>query len=166
MLEIEMQELLALISELAIAFAGFTGIVAVMGNLMTNGLLRMRIAAIMVCAFGTMILSLIPMVMASFSISESSIWFWSNLLLAAYLLSVIALGPWINRLRRSHKDLFSIPAIIVGYASPALGSIFGLIGLFSSDSAAGWFVAGLVFYLAGCLFLFVRAILTARENIA
>ena len=162
--ELELQEVLALVSELAIAFAGFTGIAAVLGNLSTNGLLRMRIAAIMICAFGTMVLSLLPVALALLAVAETTIWFWSNVMLLALILGPLALWPWVNRLRASHADLFSKSAVVFAYLFPFLGSLFGLFGVVWRERAPGWFIAGLVMYLLCCIFLFVRAIFTARDH--
>ena len=164
MSELEIQELLALITELAIAFAGFTGIAAVIGNVTTNGLLRMRIAAIMVCAFGTMLLSLLPAVLALLPIAESALWFWSNFALVVLILGPLSLWPWVNRLRSSHIDLFNISAVVLAYLFPSLGTLFGLLGIVNPEYAAGWFVAGLAMYLVCCIFMFVRAIFTARDH--
>ena len=162
MIQIELQEVFALIAELAIAFAGFTGITAVLGNIATNGLLRMRIAAIMVCAFGTMLLSLLPTVLALLRVEEVAIWFWCNLALVLFFLGPLCLWPWVNRLRSSQRDVFRLWAVVLAYLSPSLGSLCGVLGIVLQEQAVGWFVTGLVMYLVSCIFMFVRAVFTAR----
>lgn len=87
-----MQEegVLAIICEVAIGFAGFTGVVATFGAGVREWSARdaIRFRALWVASLSAMLLALLPFVFFYFGVSEPTIWRVGSLIFAAFLIFV------------------------------------------------------------------------------
>ncbi len=154
-------EPLGTVSELALALAGFSGIVIVFGRWKDADVAfeGYRIKLLLLASFGAMFLALTPVLFQQMGMTEPSLWILSNLLMGLFSLMFVAvLWNPTRRYMRKHPNMFYVPllsAILIGYAlniSVQLMAAAGLVPL----SRSGVFLAGLYWLLAHSAIQFAR----------
>ena len=87
------QSILTTVAEVSIALAGFTGVVAVLGNRRNHDWSpeeRLQLRTLVETSLTALFASFAPSVLALFAMNEVAIWKWSNLVLGALHLANLA----------------------------------------------------------------------------
>ena len=154
-------EILALFAEIFLALAGFTGIVAALGQRSAGKWKRIdvvRFRGLLAGSLGGLFFSVVPFGFYYFGIAEGIIWGTSSAILAAFIVYGIVRTMREHRELRASSDpdfvpgvrqfflIISIPVIVI-LALNAAG-----LGLERNFAA---FLLGLIALLAGCCAMFV-----------
>lgn len=137
-------EPLTTIGEVAIAIAGFAGIVIVFGDRGRRGVplvLRISTRGMLLCSLAVVFAAFIPFVFANLKLSETSVWFWSCGVLATFLLVLISAAA---RDGARVKEAVRLLYRVIGAIPLFLALIFALAGLLPTFSWA----AGSLYVLA------------------
>ena len=157
-------DLLQTIAEISIALAGFTGVVAFLGE-RARGKWRpvdlFRFNNLLTCSIAALLLSFAPILIHKLGASESTAWRWSSGMTAAILVFVFARVRAIRQLPEVEQGEISRRALGVLGASRA--ATLALLVANATDVAysgeSGPCLAGLVYLLAFSAFQFVRLLL-------
>jgi len=143
-------EALAIIAEVSIGLAGFTGVVVVFGRVQLDALLSLRL-----------LLAILPFVLSELPIAADAVWLIGNSLLAGYGVTVLSIAtPSVRRLRVGYPQIFRSPAIAMSYGLLSLSSLSGVVGLMAPSARVGGYLAGLFLLLCQGAFQFVRILFT------
>lgn len=157
----EIQESLTTIAEIAVALAGFSGLVVVLrkNNGPLNAIEKYRMAVLLATAFGAMFLALLPATLRQLGFSGDVLWRMSSGILTAF--SLIFLLAWIfssRRFFRVAREIFSLPAfalVSVGHFANTAIQTAVTLG-FLADRKPGIYMLGLVWLLAHASQQFIR----------
>ena len=157
-------DLLQTIAEIATALAGFTGVVAFLGE-RARGKWRavdlFRFNNLLTTSIAALILSFAPILIYKLGAPESAAWRWSSGMAAAVLLIVFARGraiwqlPEVEQAEVSRPVLAALAAIQVATFALLVANATGVA--YSGES--GPFLVGLVWLLSFSAFQFVRLLL-------
>lgn len=149
------------ITEVAIGLAGFSGLAVALrrdtGPL--SDVQKFRMGVLFGTAFGALFLSLFPYLLQSQGLSDNVLWRISSLGMALWSLSFLYL--WVTQSRRVAKaapEIFSRTAFTVMSAGHVANLCLQLAvaGSLIEENGAGFFGAGLVWFLAHSAQQFVR----------
>ncbi len=155
-------DLLQTIAEIAIALAGFTGVVAFLGQ-RARGEWRavdlFRFNQLLGSSIAALLFSFTPILLFRMGLSEPAAWRWSSGLIAAYLLGAILLSSRGLRRVPKHERTEIIPSVLF-----IIQAIIAAVFILQILSAAGIAYAGqsapvlvaLVWLLGFSAFQFVR----------
>ena len=157
-------DLLQTIAEIATALAGFTGVVAFLGE-RARGQWRavdlFRFNNLLTTSIAALLLSFAPILIFKLGAPESAAWRWSSGMTAAILLIVFARGRAILQLPEVEQLEISRPAL--GALAAIQAATFVLLVAnatgFAYSGESGPFLVGLVWLLAFSAFQFVRLLL-------
>jgi len=157
-------DLLQTIAEIATALAGFTGVVAFLGE-RARGEWRavdlFRFNNLLISSIAALLLSFAPILIFKLGASESTAWRWSSGLTAAIILIVLARARAIRQLPEVEQVEISRP--FLGALGATLAATVALLVANATGVAypgeSGPFLVGLVSLLAFSAFQFVRLLL-------
>ncbi len=148
----EIPQLLQTISEISIAFAGFSGLVVALrkspGPLTNIQTYRLRV--LLGLAFGAMFLSMLPELLMSAGIPPQQLWVYSSAVALIY--SMVFIAWWLLASRRIMKfvpEIFSGSAVsrmAAGHVAIILLLVATTASLFGDNSSAAYMTA-LIWYL-------------------
>ena len=152
---------LAIIAEVSLGLAGFTGVVVILGRVERDAFLRLRLSYLLSTSFGAMLLALLPFALSQFSLATHQVWLIATLLLAPCGVA-IALGhaPAIRRNRREHPGVLGPAMLVTGYGLTLASSLCGMVGLAIPSERVGAYLAGLIFLVCQSIFMFIRILFT------
>ena len=143
----EVSELLLQFSEIAVAFTGFSGVVAALGrNITWDEKAVFRFQNLLSISISTVFLALIPLGMLTYEIAPSIVWLISSMMMIALTLVFFFLRSPIAR-RLSEDDLTTRSVgltFLSGTVVVLVTQVLGLIGIW--DNSAVYFT-GLLIYL-------------------
>jgi hypothetical protein len=152
------EEILVGLGDAAAVFAGFSGIVAVLGARSVtelSPLSRFRFSNLLVISVSTCLLAFAPLVLGAFSLASSLIWAWSSATLALFaLLFLIAANTRQRRVRAAEVAA----GRAAGRTWMAVFSICVLVGVCLSQcvNAIAWPLSrGAALYVAGLFGLLI-----------
>ncbi len=152
---------LAIIAEVSLGLAGFSGVVVILGRIQRDAFLRLRLSFLLSVSFGAMLLALLPFALAEMSLQSNQIWLIATCVLAPYGIGVcLAHTPSVRRYRQEHPGVLGVPILIAGYGLTLSSSLCGVIGLAAPSERVGAYLAGLLFLVAQGVFMFVRILFT------
>jgi hypothetical protein len=167
---LETQESLTTIAEIAIALAGFSGLVVVLRK--NNGPLtaieKYRMTVLLATAFGALFLALLPATLQQLALSGDVIWKTSSALLTAF--SIIFVVSWVLSSRRFFhvaREIFNVAAfslMIAGHLTNVVLQMSIVFG-FWADRMAGAYLLGLIWLLAHSSQQFVRMLFIQPMNL-
>jgi hypothetical protein len=157
---VDVSEALSTIAQIALGLAGFSAILIALSGEPSRWtpVDSFRITGMLAYSFGALFLSLVPFVLGSFSVSESTAWRLSSSLTGIFLLggSAIALG----RFRRLSPPDRAALNPHVAYANQGTLSFIGLLELAAAAGlvgpSAGFFILGLVALLGFAAYIVAR----------
>ena len=85
-------DILQTIAEIAVGFAGFTGIVVGLGEPASRKVLRFHVMTLLYCSLATLFFSLLPIVLFSLGMPEEKIWRSVNVLLVLGFVFTVVRG--------------------------------------------------------------------------
>lgn len=162
---IDEADLLQTIAQIAIAFAGFAGVVAAFSKFqLAPEAAIFRVRLMVVIALAVLLFSLFPFLPPKFGLSESATWRLSASLLGIVVL-IVAFWSW-RRLKPLYQaGLLRTQKITVLWYSAGALLVVGLFGsaagLFGSLAAA-IYIAGLFFSLVLCSFYFIMLMIAVE----
>ena len=156
-----MPQSLQVIAEISIAFAGFSGlIVALRRNVgPLNAVQKFRLQILLLLAFGTLFLALLPELLQYLGVTANYVWRFSST--AALLYSVIFILFWFLASRRMRKfapeifDNWAFRRMALGHGIVAL-LLIGVVVSLIREKAAGVYLATLIWYLVHAAQQFAR----------
>lgn len=164
----EAMDSLGTISELALALAGFSGIVMVFGRRKDTPIAfeGYRIKMLLLASFGAMFLALTPMVFHHLGLTEPALWIVSNLLMGlfSFLLLAVFWNPT-RRYMRERPNMFYRPllfALLAGYVLNISGQLITAAGVVPL-SRSGIFLVGLYWLLMHSAIQFARLLFVKTD---
>jgi hypothetical protein len=164
-----MPETLALVAELALGLAGFTGVLVVLGRQpgRFSAGEAFRLAILLVGSLSALFLSLAPLVLHDLGVAGPALWRTASGFMAVTLLgsAVLLAGPT-RRFRAGRHEAYS-PWVLTSVASGAVLVFF--LQLLNGLGVAwppnpGVFTLGLVFFLASAAVQFVRILFVRSDT--
>jgi len=158
---VQPNEALATLGEVAAAFAGFSGVVAVLGVeslAALPGLHRFRFANLLMTSVGAALLAFLPVVLGQFSIGAGTIWASSSLLMAVFAGSLLVTrwraGLRLGRLNSGLLNLWMALCWLVALSAVLLLQVANLVEWPLARSGAPY-VAGVfgLLFLSGLQFI-------------
>jgi hypothetical protein len=163
-------DILQTIAEVSIAFAGFTSVVAVLGRRATGDwaeIDRFRLSQMLSSSLATLLLSLLPLILAHLHLSERATWGWASVVLAMYLIFAAVSGPRrIRGLPSQERPQIIRPlagAMVVVAGAIVAFLVLNVAGIFFQREP-GPYLLGLYFLLAFSAFQFTRLLLVIRPG--
>ena len=152
---------LAIIAEVSLGLAGFTGVVVVLGRVERDAFLRLRLSFLLSVSFGAMLLALLPFALSELSLSTHQVWLIATLLLSPCGVAIaLAHTPAMLRNRREHPGVLRPAALVANYGLSLVSSLCGVIGLAVPSERVGAYLAGLIFLVCSAVFTFIRILFT------
>jgi hypothetical protein len=157
---VDASEVLSTIAQIALGLAGFSAVlIALSGEPRRwTPIDAFRITGMLAYSFGALFLSLIPLVLGSFSLPEPTIWRVASGLTGIFLLggSALALRRF-RRLTTPHQVALGSRA---AYANQGVLSFIGLLEVAAAvcliGPSAGFFILGLVVLLGFAAYIVAR----------
>ncbi len=144
------------VAEIAIGFAGFTGVVAVFGKQSWGALNRYRFTALWATSLSTMLFALFPFLLVHGGLTEAEVWRYSSGALALLVTVVNAVElprTWKLRSRMPRVDKVALLALTF----VLLGAIGGLAWNAGSPTpTVAPYLAALMYLLLVATTMFVR----------
>lgn len=167
----EFQESLATIAEIAIALAGFSGLVVVLRKKIgpLNAIEKYRLSVLLATAFAAMFLSLLPSALHHLGLASHVLWRTSSALLAAF--SVFFILGWVMSSRRFFhvaREIFSLPAFSLMTTGHLINLGLQLLVTFDlwGGGKPGVYLLGLIWLLAHASQQFVRMLFIQPRDAA
>lgn len=150
---------LAIIAEVSLGLAGFSGVVVILGR--RDAFLSLRLAILLATSLGAMLMALLPFALVELGLSDARIWLACDVLLAIYPVGLLAFFlPGTQRYGKENPEIFGAWVLSLGYSLPIAASVAGLLGLFQVLPRLGAFLLGLIFLVATSVFMFTRILFT------
>ena len=153
-------EVLSTLAQIALGLAGFSAVLIALSGEPSRwtAVDSFRITGMLAYSFGALFLSLIPFVLGSFSIPESTAWRVASGFAGFFLLGGSALA--LRRFRRlSTQDRVALGSR-TAYANQGVLSLIGLLELGAAvglvKPSAGFFILGLVVLLGFAAYIVAR----------
>jgi hypothetical protein len=161
-IELEGNDVLIVIAEVGIAFAGFSSIVAIFVRRETGGWTRediLRLWQLLVYSLGAVFFALFPLALFYCGLAGSSIWVASSAVLGAFMAVNLALSL-ITVFRALQEDESALSrAVVATIASLSfmvlVVQVLNALGVVFKSSFGGYLI-GLLWLLVGSGFFFVR----------
>lgn len=163
-------EILIVLAEIFVAFTGFTGIVAVLGQRST-GKWRpvdvVRFQALLEASLVGLLLAIIPLVALEFKMTETLVWGFGSALMGFYVVFMM------SRIVRKHKKLqVTDDPDFVPWVRQLLLTLSGFVVVTQLMNAAGYvlqhsfggFLVGLMLLLVLCCAMFVLLLRFVRVS--
>jgi len=163
-------DVLTILAEIFVAFAGFTGIVAALGQ-RSAGKWRsvdvIRFRALLEASLIGLVLSVTPFGFHYFGISEAVTWSIGSLLLAAFISSVLIRISLKQRRLRTSEDPDFVPGVrllLFSLAIPVVIVLFlNVFGIELEHTFSG-FLVGLIYVLIMCCAMFALLLRFVRAD--
>ncbi len=163
-------DVLTLLAEIFVAFAGFTGIVAALGH-RSEGKWRpvdvIRFRALLEASLAGLVLSVTPFGFHYFGTPEAITWAFGSALLAVYVISFLFRIIRKQKTLRAAEDPDFVPGvrlIVVFLSVPVVAiQLLNAIGAGLQHTFSGFFV-GLIYLLLLCCVMFVLLLRFVRTD--
>ena len=159
----EHEDILLTLAEVSVAFAGFSGVVAVFGRRDPSTWSfsdRMRFFSLVQTSLSTLIFCVLPFGLFAVQVAEESVWGALSMLYVLYVIVVAVL--FIRRLRAaatSERAEFTPIVLPVTLAVTALIAVFNVYNVVVG-ATFGPFLVGLIWLLVQSSFLFARMLVS------
>jgi hypothetical protein len=163
--ELQITDALAVTAEIAVALAGFAGLIVALRNRglaswAGNELIRLRFMLVIACS--TFFAALVPYLLARL-ISPGSLWFVSGLILGSGLLALLILTIFEAWPIRAQLSTFWLTLYEIGTLASCATVYLGALELLGLDNIGTYFF-GLLWLLFYSTSLFVRLILNPPRS--
>jgi hypothetical protein len=163
-------DVLTILAEIFVAFAGFTGIVAALGQ-RSEGKWRpvdiIRFRALLEASLVGLVLSVAPYGFHYFGVVEAITWSFGSFLVAVYVVSALLRVTQKQKELRATKDPDFVPGvrlIIVSLSVPVVAiQLLNTIGVGLQHTFSGYLV-GLIYLLFLCCAMFVLLLRFVRTD--
>ncbi len=163
-------DVLTILAEIFVAFAGFTGIVAALGQ-RSEGKWRpvevIRFRALLEASLAGLVFSVAPFGFHYFGVAEAITWSLGSALLAVYIISLLfRIIRKLKKLRATEDPDFvpSVRLVLVTLAVPVVATqLLNAIGAGLQHTFSG-FLVGLIFLLILCCAMFVLLLRFVRTE--
>ena len=157
-------EILLTLAEVSVAFAGFAGVVAVFGRREPGTwsfLDRVRFFSLVHASLSAFLHCIVPFGLLAFQLTEAVVWRWSSGLFVVNVTAATVL--LLGRIRAaSTSDRAGLTIVSVYVMIAMLVPILALnVQNVVASGSFGPFLAGLIFLLAYCSFLFARMLISS-----
>ena len=157
----EGENVLQTVAEVAVAFAGFTGVVLAFGRRSDRAWSPMdiyRFRVLLGASLQTLLLSLIPLLLYHSGASERTTWAASSFLVCILLIVILTndlryLAPIRDQMARADRILGVI--VSVGFACVFAAQVANVFGVFGSRAFAAY-LGALIYYLTMASLMFLR----------
>ena len=154
-------EILTLLAEVFVAFAGFTGIVAVLGQRSTGhwrSVDVVRFQSLLEASLSGLMLAVLPLLALEFGFSETVIWASGSAVLGIYVASLMIRVVRKQKALRAADDPDYLPGVrlmlLILSAIVIITQLMNAVGYGLHHAFAGYFV-GLILLLFLCSVMFV-----------
>ena len=163
-------DVLTILAEIFVAFAGFTGIVAALGQ-RSEGKWRpvdvIRFRALLEASLAGLVLSVAPYGFHYFGVAEAITWSFGSFLVAMYVVSALLRAIQKQKELRATKDPDFVPGvrlILVSLSVPVVAiQLLNTIGVGLQHTFSG-FLVGLIYLLILCCAMFVLLLRFVRTD--
>jgi hypothetical protein len=165
----EIPQVLQTVSEISIAFAGFSGLVVALRKNpgpLTN-VQKYRLRVLLALAFGAMFLSMLPELLMNAGASPQKVWIYSSALAVMY--SGVFLAWWLiasRRMMRLVPEIFSwfaVSRMATGHLAAIILLLATIASLFKENASAAY-IAALIWYLMHAAQQFSRMLFIQPRN--
>lgn len=163
-------DVLTILAEIFVAFAGFTGIVAALGQ-RSEGKWRpvdaIRFRALLETSLAGLVFSVTPYGFHYFGVVEAITWSFGSFLVAVYVVSALLRATQKQKELRATKDPDFVPGvrlILVSLSAPVVAiQLLNTIGVGLQHTFSGYLV-GLIYLLVLCCAMFVLLLRFVRTD--